>query len=101
MRFTATVSDQQIRAWRRQGYSLEQMASACGLTTWQILRRIRRIWCQDQARRPDPGPEEISAACEEIQREWSAAERQRRSVCRGERWTPAVVPASVLALAHR
>ena len=101
MRFTATVSDQQIRAWRRQGYSLEQMASACGLTTWQILRRIRRIWSQDSARRCDPKPDEISAACEKIQREWSERERQRRHVGRGERWTPAVVPASVLGLAHR
>lgn len=92
------VSDLQIRKWRREGYSLERIASACGLTTSQTLRRIRRIWFQDQARRPDPGPDAISAACEEIQREWSAAERQRRSVSRGGRWTPAVVPASVLGL---
>jgi IS30 family transposase len=93
-----TVTDLQIRRWKRQGYSLERIASACGLTISQTSRRIRRIWSQDSAVRPDPKPHEISAACERIQREWSDAERQRRQVCRAGSWTPAVVPASVLAL---
>lgn len=91
-----TVTDSQIRAWRRQGYSLERIASACGLTTSQTLHRIRQIWFQDQERRDDPAPDEISAACEEIQRGWSETERRRRQVCRAGRWTPAVVPVCVL-----
>lgn len=95
-----TVTDQQIRSWRRQGYTLERIAMACGLTTSQISRRIRRIWSQDSSARPDPKPDEISAACAEIQREWSDDERQRRLVCRAGRWTPAVVPASLLGLAR-
>jgi IS30 family transposase len=90
------VTDLQIRAWRRQGYSLERIASACGLTTSQISRRIRRIWFQDQESRTDPGPDEIKEACELIQLEWSETERQRRQVYRVGRWTPAVVPVCVL-----
>ena len=90
------VSDLQIRAWRRKGYSLERIAQACGLTTSQISRRIRRIWHQDQARRPDPGPDEINAACAQIQREWSEEERRRRDMYRVGRWQPAVVPVCVM-----
>ena len=90
------VTDLQIRAWRRSGYSLERIASACGLTTSQISHRIRQIWHQDQEPRGDPGPDEISAACEQIQLGWSETERQRRQVCRAGRWTPAVVPVCVL-----
>lgn len=98
-----TVTDSQIRSWRLRGYSLERIASACGSTTSAISRRIQRIWLADQQRAGsfgDPGPEQIKLACEEIQRGWSEAERQRRLVGRGERWRPAVVPASVLERAR-
>jgi hypothetical protein len=91
-----TVTDLQIRAWRRKGYSLQRIASACGLTTSQTLHRIRQIWFQDQEPRTDPGPAEIKEACEQIQLGWSETERQRRQVCRAGRWTPAVVPVCVL-----
>jgi len=91
-----TVTDLQIRAWRRQGYSLERIASACGLTICQTSHRIRQIWSLDHKPRTDPGPEEISAACEQIQLGWSETERQQRQVCRAGRWTPAVVPVSLL-----
>jgi hypothetical protein len=92
------VTDLQIRHWRRQGYSLEQIASACGMTTSQMSRRLRQMYSMEQALHPDPAPDEISAVCEEIQREWSPRERRRRQVSRVGRWSPAVVPASVLGL---
>jgi hypothetical protein len=91
-----TVTDLQIRAWRRQGYSLERIASACGLTICQTLHRIRQIWSLDHKPRTDPGPAEIKAACEQIQLGWSDTERLQRQVCRAARWTPAVVPVSLL-----
>lgn len=97
------VTDAQIRSWRLRGYSLERIASACQTTTCEISRRIRRIWQADQPPPDgwgDPRPEQIKALCEEIQRAWSATERQRRLVGRGERWRPAVVPASVLERAR-
>ena len=98
-----SVTDAQIRSWRLKGYSLERIASACGSTTCEISRRIRRIWQADQ---PPPGgwgdprPEQIKALCEEIQREWSERERQKRHVGRAREWRPVVVPASLLALAR-
>jgi hypothetical protein len=97
------VSDQQLRSWRAQGYSLERIAVACNTSISQISRRIHQIWSDQQRQAAlsiDPDAAEISAACERIQREWSAKERQRRQVGRGRRWTPAVVPDSVLALAR-
>ena len=98
-----TVTDSQIRSWRVKGYSLERIASACGSTTSAISHRIQLIWQAEQQRSEawgDPGPEQIKAACEEIQREWSEKERLKRQVGRAREWRPVVVPASVLALAH-
>ena len=97
------VTDSQIRSWRLKGYSLERIASACGSTTCEISRRIRRIWQEDHERSQmwgDPGPEQIKAACEEIQRGWSDQERRRREVGRERNWRPVVVPASVLERAR-
>jgi hypothetical protein len=98
------VTDAQIRSWRLRGYSLARIASACGTTTSEISRRIQRIW-QEQYRPPidgwgDPRPEQIRQLCEEIQREWSEKERQKRHVGRARSWRPVVVPASILALAR-
>ena len=97
------VSDAQIRSWRLKGYSLERIASACGSTTSEISRRIRRIWQADQPPPDgwgDPRPEQIEALCAEIQREWSERVRQKRHVGRAKEWRPVVVPASLLALAR-
>lgn len=93
-----TVTDSQLRSWRRQGYSLERIASATDLTISQISRRLRQIWRDDSTPRLDHKPDEIRQRCEEIQREWSDAERQRREVGRARQWTPVAVPASVLGL---
>jgi transcriptional regulator with XRE-family HTH domain len=90
------VSDLQIRAWRRKGYSLERIAQACGLTTSQMSRRLRQMYSMDQAKQPDPGPDEINAVCAQIQREWSEEERRRRDMYRVGRWQPAVVPVCVM-----
>jgi hypothetical protein len=94
-----TVTDSQLRSWRLQGYSLARIASACNLTISQTSRRLQQIWRDDGLPRIDPRPDEIRRRCEEIQAEWSDAERQRRTVGRARQWRPAVVPASVLALA--
>lgn len=97
------VTDAQIRSWRLKGYSLERIASACQSTTSEISRRIRQIWQRDQPPPDgwgDPSPEQIRELCDAIQAKWSAKERQRRSVGRGARWKPVVVPASVLARAR-
>lgn len=98
-----TVTDSQIRSWRLKGYSLERIASACGSTTSAISHRIQQIWLAEQQRSEawgDPGPEQIRAACEEIQRGWSDRERLKREVGRARNWKPVVVPASVLELAR-
>jgi hypothetical protein len=98
------VSDQQLRSWRVQGYSLERIARTCNTSISQISLRIHRIWSDQQQQAAlsiDPGPAEISAACDQIQRDWSPAVRRSRLVGCGKRWTPAVVPASLLALARK
>lgn len=95
------VTDAQLRSWRMKGYSCERIARACNLSTSQISHRIRQIWhdCQEAAALAvDPQPDEIRRVCEEIQRNWSASERERRQVGRARRWTPVAVPDSVLAL---
>jgi IS30 family transposase len=97
------VTDLQVRSWRLRGFSLEQIARACGSSTSAISHRIQRIWQEDQERAGtfgDPDEAEIRRRCEEIQREWSAKERQKREVGRGKRWTPAVVPVSLQELVH-
>lgn len=91
------VSDQQLRSWRRQGYSLERIASACNMTISQVSRRLRQIW-RDCRQQSDPGLEEIKEACARIQREWSAAERAKREVGAAREWQPVAVPGSILAL---
>jgi hypothetical protein len=35
---------------------------------------------------PDPTPEEIQAACEEMQRGWSRKQEQKHLVAKPERW---------------
>jgi len=93
-----TVTDQQIRSWRLQGYSLEKIASACGSTTCEVSHRIQQIWRRHQRLPDDPRPDEIKRLCDAIQAEWSQTERARRQVGQADEWKPAVVPASVLAL---
>jgi len=44
--------------------------------------------------------QEIEQACEEIQRDWCETQRKKAYVGRGRSWRPAVVPASMLALAR-
>ena len=98
-----SVTDSQIKSWRLRGYSLERIASACGSTTFEISRRIQRIWQEEQPAPDgwgDPRPHEIKQLCEEIQREWSEKERRKREVGRERKWRPVVVPASLLALAQ-
>jgi hypothetical protein len=103
MGFRATVTDQQIRSWRLRGYSLERIASACGLTTCAVSHRIQLIWQHDQlkdGRWGDPDEAEIKRLCQEIQAGWSERERQKREVGRASAWRPDVVHASVLERAR-
>jgi len=93
-----TVTDQQIHSWRLKGYSLERIASACGLTTCEVSHRIQQIWQRHQRRPDDPRPDEIKRLCDEIQAAWSRTERAKRQVGKADEWKPVVVPASLLAL---
>lgn len=97
-RFVATVSDAQIRGWRRAGYTVETIASATGMTTSQVLRRMQQLYSVPRA--ADPDQRTIRRLCAEIQRGWSDEEREKRLVGKGGRWTPTVVPASVVASAQ-
>jgi hypothetical protein len=97
------VTDSQVRSWRLRGFSLERIARACGSTTSAISLRIQRIWQEDQERAGtfgDPDEAEIRRRCEEIQREWSDKERQKREVGRARSWRPDVVHVSIRELAH-
>lgn len=93
-RFLATVSDAQLRGWRRAGVKYESIASATGMSISEVSRRLHTLYTVP--RRPDPTPREIKLACAEIRRGWSEEERAQRCVRRSGEWTPAVVPASVL-----
>jgi len=95
-RFQATVSDSQLRGWRRQGYTHERICSATGMSTSELSRRLHEVFSTEEVESPDE--EEIARLCAEIQREWSPSERRKRCVTQNGRWRPAVVPASVLAL---
>lgn len=97
-RWTATVSDSTLRAWRKQGYTLDTISSALGATKSQILHRIRLAY--SMRRLDDPDPETIAARCAEIQAEWSEDERRARNVYGEHGWTPTAVHASVLDSAH-
>lgn len=97
-RWTATVSDSTLRAWRKQGYTLDTISSALGATRSQLLHRIRRAY--SMRRETDPDPATIAARCAEIQREWSDDERRARNVYGERGWTPTAVPDSVLGCVH-
>jgi hypothetical protein len=97
-RWTATVDDSTLRAWRKLGYTLDTISSALGVTKSQTLHRIRRAYLMPRA--DDPDPATIAARCAEIQAEWSDEERRRRNVYGDQRWTPTAVPVSVLESAH-
>jgi hypothetical protein len=47
-----------------------------------------------------PTPEELRQHCHAIQSQWTAAERNKRSVIRNRRWTPPVVLAADLGLSN-
>jgi len=95
-------ADKTIRSLRLRGYTREQIAAQLGLPTCAVSHRIQLIWSKDQPRPAERWPDasEIAARCAAIQAEWSERERQRRQVGRGKRWTPAVVPASLLERAR-
>lgn len=95
-----TVTDTQIRSWRVRGFTLEQIARACGLTTSQISHRIQRIWQHDQQRAAagDPDESTIRQRCDEIQLGWSEEERRKREVGRARSWNPAAVLVSLREL---
>lgn len=104
-RFLATVTDRQLRSWKLQGYTDEKVAELLGTTTSAISRRLREIWReayrQGLIEEDDPDPETIKERRAEVQSEWTPEIRERRCVGRGQAWTPAVVPVSVLAYARR
>jgi len=103
-RFVATVTDRQLRSWKMGGLSEERMAELCGLTTSQISRRIQELWREAFLSSPewdDPDEQTIRERCDEIQQGWLPGVRERRYVGPAQAWTPAVVPASVRALARR
>jgi len=97
-RFLATVSDAQLRGWRRAGVKYESIASATGMSISEVSRRLHTLYTVPRS--PDPSQEEILAACAEIRRGWSEEEHAQRCVTRSGEWTPAVVPASVLGCAN-
>jgi hypothetical protein len=96
--FRATVSDAQLRGWRRAGVKYESIASATGMSISEVSRRLHTVYCVPRS--PDPSQEEILQACAEIRRGWSEEEREQRCVTKAGRWTPTVVPASVLGCAN-
>lgn len=97
-RFRATVSDAQLRGWRRAGVTYESIAATTGMPISEVLRRLHTLY--SVPRSPDPSPEAIEQACAEIRRGWSEEEHAQRCVQRAGSWTPAVVPVSVLASAR-
>jgi transcriptional regulator with XRE-family HTH domain len=97
-RFRATVSDSQLRSWRRQGITYESIAQATGMTISEVSRRLHTLY--SVPKKPDPTPRAIRLACAAIRRGWSEQEREQRCVRRCGEWTPTVVPASVLACAN-
>ena len=96
--FRATVSDAQLRGWRRAGVKYESIASATGMSISEVSRRLHTLY--SVPRSPDPTPREIKLACAEIRRGWSEEELEQRCVTKAGRWTPTVVPASVLGCAN-
>lgn len=96
--FKATVTDSQLRAWRRQGYTHERICEATGMSSSELSHRLHEIYSAPQV--GDPTEEEIARGCAAIQQGWSPAERRKRCVTHSGRWRPAVVPASVLASAR-
>ena len=96
-----TVTDSQIRSWRLRGFTLEQIARACGSTTSKISHRIRQIWQHDQEKGGtfgDPDESTIRQRCDEIQLGWSEEERRKREVGRARSWNPAAVLVSLREL---
>lgn len=93
-RFRATVTDAQIRGWRRSGYTIETMAAATGMSTSEILQRIQQVFSVPRAE--DPDEQTIAQRCEEIQRGWSQEDREKRWVGRGGRWSATGVHGSVV-----
>jgi len=90
----ATVSDAQIRGWRRAGYTIEKIAEATGMRTSEVLHRIQEVY--SVPRSPDPDEATIRRLCAEIRAGWSEEERLEREVSRHGEWRPIAVPESVV-----
>lgn len=90
----ATVSDAQIRGWRRAGYTIEKIAQATGMDTSEVSHRIQEVY--SVPRSPDPDAATIQAICAEIRAGWSEEERLARDVARNGEWKPIAVPESVV-----
>jgi hypothetical protein len=68
------------------------------MTTSELSHRLHEVFSTEEVEAPDE--DEIARLCAEIQQGWSESERRKRYVMQNGRWRPAVVPASVLALAN-
>lgn len=94
----ARVTDTQLLSWKHQGFTLDRLAAMTGLTTSEISRRLQDIYTRSPE---DPDEATITQRCGEIQADWSDADRQKRWVGRGGRWSAIGVPGSVIRSALR
>jgi hypothetical protein len=94
----ALVTDTQLLSWKHKGFTVERLAAMTGLTTSAISRRLQDVYTRSPA---DPDEATIAQRCDEIQRDWSDADRQKRWVGRGGRWSATGVPGSVIRSALR
>ena len=97
-RWRADVTDTQLLSWKHQGYTVERLSAMTGLTTSAISRRLQDIYTRSPE---DPDEATIAQRCGEIQADWSDADRQKRWVGRGGRWSATGVPGSVIRSALR
>lgn len=88
------VSDYHLRSWRARGYTVEAVHKLTKIPLEVLRERYHALYCSERA--DDPTQQEIRERCAAIQAGWTPAERWQRQVTKSGRWTPIVVPASVL-----